>query len=75
MQVFASLPNMLAPSPDAPLVVSSVSELCLETCVNVFGRDMLLAEKPNDNFLVVLHPLKNRKLTDPATIIRNILLM
>jgi hypothetical protein len=43
IQVFASLPNILAPPPDAPLTVSSLSELCLETYVNVFGRDALLA--------------------------------
>jgi hypothetical protein len=76
MQVLASLPNILAPPSDAPLVVSSISELCLETSVNVFGRDALLAWKPNDDSLVVPHPLnENRKRTDLATIIINILLM
>jgi hypothetical protein len=25
-----------------------------------FGRDTLLAEKPNDDFLVVLHPLNDK---------------
>jgi hypothetical protein len=57
MQVFASLPNILASPPDAPLAVNSVSELCFETDVNVFGRDALIPEKPNDDPLVVLHPL------------------
>jgi hypothetical protein len=63
MQIFASLPTMLAPPLDAPLAVltvHSVSELCLETCVNVFGRDVLLAEKPNDHSLVVLSPLNEK---------------
>jgi hypothetical protein len=60
MQVFASLPNILAPPPDAPLAVSGVSELCLETCVNVFGRDIRLAEKLNDDSLVGLHPLNEK---------------
>jgi hypothetical protein len=64
MQIFASLPNILAPPPDAPLAVSSVSELCLETCANVFGRDALLAEKPNDDFLVALHSLNEKLETD-----------
>jgi hypothetical protein len=73
--VLAFLPNILAPPPDAPLAVSSFSELCFETCVNAFGREALLAEKPNDNSLVVLHPLnENRKQMNP-TIIRNVLLM
>jgi hypothetical protein len=54
MQVFASLPNILAPPPDAPLAASSVFELCLETSVNVFRRDRLLAEKLNDDSLVVI---------------------
>jgi hypothetical protein len=79
MQVFAPFPNILAPPPHAPLralAVRSVSELCLETCVNAFGRDAFLAEKPNDDSLVVLHLLnENRKRTDLATIILNILLM
>jgi hypothetical protein len=76
MQVFPSLLNILAPPPAAPLAVSSVSELCLDRCVNAFGRDALLAEKPNDDCLVVLHLLKeNRKRTDLATIILNVLLM
>jgi hypothetical protein len=44
--------------------------------VNVFGRDAFLAEKPNDDSLVGLHPLnENRKRTDLATIIRNVVLM
>jgi hypothetical protein len=60
MQFFASVPNILAPPPEAPLAVSSVSEVYLETCVNVFGRGPLLAEKPNDYFLVGLHPLKEK---------------
>jgi hypothetical protein len=37
MQVFASLPNILKPLPNAPLAISSVSELHLEMRVNVFG--------------------------------------
>jgi hypothetical protein len=57
MQIFVPLPNTLAPPPEALLTVSSVSELYLETCVNVFGRDALLAEKPSDDSLVVLHRL------------------
>jgi hypothetical protein len=60
MQAFASLPRIPAPRPDAPLAVlavSSGSEMCLETCVNVFGPDALLAEQPNDDSLVALHPL------------------
>jgi hypothetical protein len=64
MQVVASLPNRLAPPPDSPLAVSSVSKLCPETCVNVFGRNALLAEKPNDDSLVVLHPLNEKLQTD-----------
>jgi hypothetical protein len=65
MQVFASLPNILAPPLDAPLTVSSVSELCLETCVNVFGRDALFTKKPNYDSMVVLHLLnENRKLAN-----------
>jgi hypothetical protein len=60
MQVFASLPNILAPPPDAPLAVSSLSELCPKACMNVFERDALLAEKLNDNSLVVLHPLNKK---------------
>jgi hypothetical protein len=48
MQVFAPFPNILAPPPDPPRAVSSVSELCVETCVNLFGRDTLLEEMPND---------------------------
>jgi hypothetical protein len=60
MQVIVSLPNILARPPDAPLAVSSVSELCLETCANVFGRDALLAEESNDDLLVVLHPLNEK---------------
>jgi hypothetical protein len=67
MQVFGSLPNILAPPPDAPLAVvavSSFSELCLETCVNDFGQSPLLAEKPNDNSLVGLHPLTEKLQTD-----------
>jgi hypothetical protein len=76
MQLFASLPNILAPPPDTPLAVSSVSELCIETCVNVVGQDAPHAEKPNDDSLIVLHPLnENRKRTDLATLILNILLM
>jgi hypothetical protein len=64
MQILASLPNILAPPPDAPLAVSSVSELCLETCVNVFGLDAFLGEKPNDDSLVVLHPLNKKSQKD-----------
>jgi hypothetical protein len=76
MQVFMSLSNILAPSPDDPLAGSGVSELCLETCMNVFGRDALLAGKPNDDSPFVPHPLnENRKRTDLATIILNGLLM
>jgi hypothetical protein len=60
MQIFASLTNILASRPDAPLAVSSVSELCVEICANVFGRDALLAEKLNDDSLVVLHPLNEK---------------
>jgi hypothetical protein len=76
VQVFVSLRNILAPPPDAPLAVSSVSELCLETCMNVFGRDAVLSEKPNDDPLAVFHPLnENCNRTDLATIILNILLM
>jgi hypothetical protein len=57
MQVFGSLPNILVLGPDAPLAVNGVSELYLETYVNVFGRDALLAEKPNDGSVARLHPL------------------
>jgi hypothetical protein len=64
MQIFTSLPNRPAPPPDARLVVSSVSELCFETCVNIFRREVFLAEKPNDDSLV-----------DLATIILNVLPM
>jgi hypothetical protein len=76
MQVFASLPNILEPPPDAPLTVSNVSELGFETCVNVFGHDALLAKKPNNNSLVVLHLLnEKRKRADLATMILKIALM
>jgi hypothetical protein len=76
MQIFSSLPKILAPSPDAPLAGSSVSELCLETCVTIFGRDVLLAELPNDDSLVVLYSSdENRKRMDLATIIVNALMM
>jgi hypothetical protein len=64
MQVFASLPNILAPPPDAPLTVRTVSELCLEMCVNVFERDALLAEKPNDDSLVGFHRLHEQPQMD-----------
>jgi hypothetical protein len=63
IQVFASLPNMLEPLLDALLAVlasNRVFELFLETCVNVFGREMLLAEKPNDNSLIALHQLNEK---------------
>jgi hypothetical protein len=60
MQVFASLPNIPGPPPDTQFTVSNVSKLCLETCVNVFGRDTLLAEKLNDDSLVGLHPLNEK---------------
>jgi hypothetical protein len=62
MQVFAFLPTILAPPPDAPLAVSGVSELYRETYVNVFGRDALLAEKASDDSLVVFHPLNDKLL-------------
>jgi hypothetical protein len=76
MQVFASLPNIPASPPDGPPVVCCVSELCPEMCVDVFGRVALLAEKSNDDSLVGLHPLiEKRKRTDLATIIRSIVLM
>jgi hypothetical protein len=64
MQVFASLPNILAPSPDAPLAAGTVSERRLETCMNIFGRDALLVEKPNGDSLVVLHPLNEKPQPD-----------
>jgi hypothetical protein len=48
------------PPPDAPLAVCVVSELYLDTYVNVFGTDTLLAEKPNDDSLVVFHPLNEK---------------
>jgi hypothetical protein len=57
---FASLQNILAPMSDALLAVNSISKLCLEMCVNVFGRRALLAEKPNDDSLVVLRPLNEK---------------
>jgi hypothetical protein len=60
MPVFVSLLKILTPPPDTPLAVSSASELCLEMCVTVFGRDMLLAEKPNDDYLVVVDPLNEK---------------
>jgi hypothetical protein len=40
--------------------VSIVSELCLARYVNVFWRDAFLAEKRNDDSLVVLHPLNEK---------------
>jgi hypothetical protein len=65
MQMFESQTNVLEPPPDAPLAVSNVSELCLETCVNVFGRDTFLAEKPNhDPWSHFVRRMKNRKQTD-----------
>jgi hypothetical protein len=76
MQVFAPLSNILASPPDAPVAASTVSELFLETCMNIFGRNALRTEKPNDNSLVVLQTLnENRKRTDLAIIILNVLLM
>jgi hypothetical protein len=76
IQAFTSLPNILAPPLNAPLAVCSVSELCLEMYVNVFGRDALVAKKPNNNSLVMFHPLnEKRERMDLATIIRNILLI
>jgi hypothetical protein len=75
MPIGASLPNRLGPPPDAPLAETSVSELCLKRCVNVLGRAGLLVEKSNDDLLVVLDPLnENRKRTDLATMILNVLL-
>jgi hypothetical protein len=74
--IFTSLANILATPSDTPPVVSIVSKLCLERYVNLFAREALLAEKPNDDSLVVLHPLiENRERTDFAIIIRNALLM
>jgi hypothetical protein len=32
--------------------------------VKIFGRDALLAQKPNDDTLVVLHPLSQKPSTD-----------
>jgi hypothetical protein len=64
MQVFASLPSILAPPLDVPLAGNSVSELCFEICVNVFGRNAPIAGKPNDDSLVVLHPLNKKPETD-----------
>jgi hypothetical protein len=76
MPVFAFLPNRLAPPPDAPLALSSVSELCLETCMNVFRRDVLFADKLNENSLIVLYLFnENCKRMDFATIIPNIMLI
>jgi hypothetical protein len=76
MQVLASLPDIIAPPPDARVAVNSVSQLCLETCVNVFGRDVFLAEKPNDDSLGVPHPSNEKsKRTDLATIILHVLVM
>jgi hypothetical protein len=76
MHIFASLSNILAPPLHTPLAVKNVSELCLDMSVSVFGREELLAEKPNDDSLVVFHPLnENHKRTDLATIVLNILLM
>jgi hypothetical protein len=34
--------------------------LYLQNCVSVFGRDALLAEKPNEDSLVILHPLNEK---------------
>jgi hypothetical protein len=59
-QVFASLPNILILPLDGALTVSIISELCLETCVNVLGRDALLVEKPNDDSLVGLRPFNEK---------------
>jgi hypothetical protein len=77
MQVFAPWPNILALPPDAPLAVNNVSELCLETCVNVFGRDAVLADKPNDDSLWSdsIRRIKNGKRTYLATMTLNVLLM
>jgi hypothetical protein len=74
MQVFVPLSNILVPAPEALLAVGSVSEPCFETYVNIFGRDALLEEKPNDDSLVVFHPwTENRKTRDLARIIVNVL--
>jgi hypothetical protein len=64
MHVFASLPNILTPPPDAPLAGNGVSELRLKTCENLFGRDALLAGKSNNDSLVVPHPLSEKPETD-----------
>jgi hypothetical protein len=67
MQAFATLPNILAPPPDRPLALlaaNGVSEMFLEAYTNVFERDALLAEKSNDDSLVILHPLNKRPQTD-----------
>jgi hypothetical protein len=60
MQVFASLPNILAPLPDAPLALRSVSELYLAA----FGRAALFAEKSNNDSRVGLNPLNEKPETD-----------
>jgi hypothetical protein len=60
---FACLLNTLVSPPDTPLAElapGSVSKLCLEQGVNVIGRDALLAEKPNDDRMVVFHPLNGK---------------
>jgi hypothetical protein len=58
--VLRVLVGHIGPPPEAPLAESSVSEVCLETCMNIFGRGALFAEKPTDDFLVGLHPLKEK---------------
>jgi hypothetical protein len=60
MQIFPSLPNMLAPPPDASLAENSVSELWFEPCLNIFGRGAPLAEKQNDDSLIAVHPLNEK---------------
>jgi hypothetical protein len=57
LRVLAEHTSTTAGRPLAVLAASRLSELCLEVCMNVFGREALLAEKPNDNSLIVLDPL------------------
>jgi hypothetical protein len=60
VEVFASSPNIFSPPSNTTPAVRIFSKLRLKPGMNVFGRDILLAEEPDDHSLVVLHPLSER---------------
>jgi hypothetical protein len=56
MWLFTSLPNIQVPPPDTPPAVNIFYKQRLKSSVNAVPQGALLAEKPNDHPLVVLHP-------------------